>query len=302
MTSRVLGLVREQVVASLFGASNATDAYNVAFRIPNLLRDLFAEGAMSAAFVPTFTRRLATSGKPDAFRLANSVVTALVVVTLVLVALGVVFTEPLVRLLALGYADSPGAGAAHRAPHAHHAAFPHLHRGGRGVHGDAELARPLLRPRLRAGHVQRGEHRLRADAGAGDVVDWRPPASPASRSARWWAAPPSSRLQWPLLHREGYRFRPSLDWRDEGLRRVLLLMGPGTLGMAATQVNVFVNTRARDGRGHWRGVVAELRVPADVPADRPLRRVGGHGHAAGRLTACHVRTTTRRCGERSRAG
>ena len=53
--SRVLGLVREQVMAVLFGAGFATDAFNVAFRIPNLLRDLFAEGAMSSAFVPTFT-------------------------------------------------------------------------------------------------------------------------------------------------------------------------------------------------------------------------------------------------------
>ena len=56
MTSRILGVVREQVLASFFGAGDAMDAYNVAFRVPNLLRDLFAEGAMSAAFVPTFTR------------------------------------------------------------------------------------------------------------------------------------------------------------------------------------------------------------------------------------------------------
>ena len=52
MTSRILGVVREQVLAAFFGAGDAMDAYNVAFRIPNLLRDLFAEGAMSAAFVP----------------------------------------------------------------------------------------------------------------------------------------------------------------------------------------------------------------------------------------------------------
>lgn len=52
--SRILGLVREQVFAALFGASHATDAFQIAFRIPNLLRDLFAEGAMSAALVPTF--------------------------------------------------------------------------------------------------------------------------------------------------------------------------------------------------------------------------------------------------------
>ena len=56
MTSRILGLVREQVMAYLFGAGNAVDAFNVAFRIPNLVRDFFAEGVMSAAFVPTFTK------------------------------------------------------------------------------------------------------------------------------------------------------------------------------------------------------------------------------------------------------
>jgi len=63
MTSRVLGLVRDQVMAYLFGAGNAVDAYNVAFRVPNLVRDLFAEGAMSAAFVPTFTHELTHNGK-----------------------------------------------------------------------------------------------------------------------------------------------------------------------------------------------------------------------------------------------
>ena len=86
MTSRILGVVREQVLASLFGAGNAMDAYNVAFRIPNLLRDLFAEGAMSAAFVPTFTRHLTTDGQGRRrWRLGNNVINALLVITGVLV-------------------------------------------------------------------------------------------------------------------------------------------------------------------------------------------------------------------------
>src|SRR3954471_5636844 len=77
MTSRVLGLVRDQVMAYLFGAGNAVDAYNVAFRIPNLVRDLFAEGAMSAAFVPTFTRYLTREGHEAGWRLARNVITTL---------------------------------------------------------------------------------------------------------------------------------------------------------------------------------------------------------------------------------
>jgi len=108
MTSRLLGVVREQVLAYYFGAGNAMDAYNVAFRFPNLLRDLFAEGAMSGAFVPTFASELTTNGKERAFRLANYVVNALLIVTGVAVVLGMVFAEPLVRAFAGGFEDVPG--------------------------------------------------------------------------------------------------------------------------------------------------------------------------------------------------
>src|SRR3954462_6110073 len=73
MLSRIMGLIREQVFAFLFGAGNMTDAYNVAFRIPNLLRDLFAEGAMSASLVPTFTRTRVEEGDARAWRVAGLV-------------------------------------------------------------------------------------------------------------------------------------------------------------------------------------------------------------------------------------
>jgi hypothetical protein len=96
MASRLLGLAREQVLAFYFGAGNAMDAFNIAFRIPNLLRDLFAEGAMSAAFVPTFTQQL-QNGKPRAWQLGNHVVNTLLVVTIPLVC-SMVFADPLVRL------------------------------------------------------------------------------------------------------------------------------------------------------------------------------------------------------------
>src|SRR5215813_4530058 len=85
MTSRVLGLVRDQVLASMFGAGNAMDAFNVAFRVPNLVRDLFAEGAMSAAFVPVFMRQLASGERTAAWRLGDNVINALLVVTGILV-------------------------------------------------------------------------------------------------------------------------------------------------------------------------------------------------------------------------
>src|SRR3954469_9096875 len=73
LLSRVMGLAREQVFAFLFGAGNMTDAFNVAFRIPNLLRDLFAEGAMSASFVPTFSRAQHEEGERSSWRVSGLV-------------------------------------------------------------------------------------------------------------------------------------------------------------------------------------------------------------------------------------
>src|SRR5436305_7713026 len=80
MASRVFGLAREQVMAGIFGAGLATDAFNVAFRVPNLLRDLFAEGALSAAFVPTLTDWLTNSSRAAAMRLTSVVINCLPVV------------------------------------------------------------------------------------------------------------------------------------------------------------------------------------------------------------------------------
>src|SRR5262249_53002197 len=90
MASRVLGLAREIIFNSLFGASAsyASDAFLMAFRIPNLLRDLFAEGALSSAFVTVFSDYLVTKGEKSAFRLSNLVLNALLLILGVFVILG----------------------------------------------------------------------------------------------------------------------------------------------------------------------------------------------------------------------
>src|SRR5262245_13746138 len=108
LASRVLGLARDQVLAALFGAGNQMDAFNVAFRIPNLVRDLFAEGAMSAAFVPAFTRQLSSASREPAWKLGNLAINALTVMTLAFVVLGWMFAPPLVRVLAPEFALVPG--------------------------------------------------------------------------------------------------------------------------------------------------------------------------------------------------
>src|SRR5260370_15909373 len=100
MCSRVLGLAREQVCAALFGGGGAMDAFTAAFRIPNLLRDLFAEGALSTAFVTTFTKTIARSGDAAAWHLANKVATLTLVVLGSICVAGMVFSSQLVGLLA----------------------------------------------------------------------------------------------------------------------------------------------------------------------------------------------------------
>src|SRR5215213_9521282 len=89
LCSRILGLVREMVIASLFGASRNLDAFLTAFRAPNMLRDLFAEGALSTAFVTTFSKKIQTEGEQSAWALANKVATLTTVFMCVVVIVGV---------------------------------------------------------------------------------------------------------------------------------------------------------------------------------------------------------------------
>lgn len=248
LASRVLGLVRDQVLAALFGAANEMDAFIVAFRIPNLLRDLFAEGAMSAAFVPAFTRHLTLFGRSAAWRLGNNVLNALLLVTGTLVGVGMIVASPLVMAYAGDYASVPGkleltifltrvmlpfltmvavaAVAMGMLNSLHHYFVPALSPAMFNVATIvcAVMLVPLM-PSL-------GLPRIVAIAvatllgGFGQIA-----------------------IQWPSLRREGFRYRPAFDPRDPGLRQVLLLMGPGTLGLAATQVNLFVNTLLATSQG-----------------------------------------------------
>lgn len=98
--SRIAGLVREQVFAYFFGAGMWADAFNVAFRIPNLLRDLFAEGAMSSAFVPVFNDVYVKKGKDEAFKVASMTMNALFLITLIIIIIGIILSNEIVILLA----------------------------------------------------------------------------------------------------------------------------------------------------------------------------------------------------------
>ena len=161
LASRVLGLVREQVLAALFGAGNEMDAFIVAFRIPNLVRDLFAEGAMSAAFVPTFTRQLTVHGKPAPGASATTSSMRCSSSRWRSSSLGVVFARPLVTLYAGDYASVPG--KLELTIQLTRVMLPFLTTGGGRRRGDghAELAASLFRAGAVAGDVQRRDDRVR---------------------------------------------------------------------------------------------------------------------------------------------
>ena len=241
MTSRILGVVREQVLAALFGAGNAMDAYNVAFRIPNLVRDLFAEGAMSAAFVPTFTKKLAADGKASAWRLANYVINALIVITGVLVVLGIIFAEPLVTAFAGEYSAVPGKLELTVLLTRIMLPFLTFVAVAAAVMGMLNSLHKFFIPALSPATFN-----VATIVCAFTLVPLMPrfglPPIAAIAIGTLIGGVAQLALQWPLLRREGFSYRPMLAWKDEGLRRVLVLMGPGTIGVAATQVNVFVNT------------------------------------------------------------
>ena len=247
-TSRILGLVREQLLAYLFGAGNAVDAYNVAFRIPNLLRDLFAEGAMSAAFVPTFTRTLVRQGRGPAWRLASNVLTTLAAVTGVLVAAGVLFADPIVRLFAADYAAVPGKLELTVQLTRIMLPFLTLIAVAAALMGMLNALNRFFVPALSPAMFNVASiTTMLLLVPVMPAIGLHPIAAVAAGVIAGGLAQLLGQV--PLLRREGFRYRPRLDWRDPDLRSVMLLMGPGTFGLAATQINVFVNTVLATGEG-----------------------------------------------------
>lgn len=248
ITSRILGLARDQVLAYYFGAGDANDAFRVASRIPNLVRDLFAEGAMSAAFVPTFTRQLTLHGRDKSWRLASSVINALLLVTGTIVAIGIVFAEPLVRLFASEFSAVPG--KLELTIYLTRIIFPFLTLVAVAavlmgmLNSLGHFFVPALSPAMFNVAVVVMSVALIPFA---DSLGVQPITIVAIATLVGGLG--QLVIQWPPLRKEGYRYRPVLDLKDEGLHKVLLLMGPGTIGMAATQINVFVNTVLATGEG-----------------------------------------------------
>ncbi|MFI5370388.1 MAG: murein biosynthesis integral membrane protein MurJ [Candidatus Eisenbacteria bacterium] len=241
LLSRVMGLVREQVMAILFGAGFATDAFNVAFRIPNLLRDLFAEGAMSSAFVPTFTAVRAREGRDAGWEFGRQLMLWLTVVLLGLCVIGWITAPWLVRAFAPGFNAIPGKIALTvrltrvMLPFLPTVAVAAVAMG--MLNANDRFSVPALAPAL-----------LNVGMVAGGLA-----LIPLFRA---WGEPPILAMAWgvliggiaqflvqvPALYGLGFRFH--LEWprRHPGVARVTVLMAPATIGLAATQLNLLVST------------------------------------------------------------
>ena len=248
LTSRVLGLLRDQVLAWLFGAGNAMDAFYVAYRIPNLMRDLFAEGAMSAAFVPTFTRRLKQQGRAAAWQLGNQLINALLVVTGLLVLLGILYARPLTALIAGDYAAVPGKLELTATLTRILLPLLSLVAVAAAIMGMLNSLNRFFIPALSPAMFNVG-----VILSAFLLVPFAPALGLhpiiAIAVGMLLGGLGQIALQVPALRREGYRYRPELNPSDSGLREILRLMGPGTLAGAAVQINLLVNTILAAGEG-----------------------------------------------------
>jgi putative peptidoglycan lipid II flippase len=252
--SRISGLIREMIMARLFGAGIAYDAFLLGFRIPNLARDLFAEGALSSAFVPVFTQYLATKGRREAGELSNLVATALLLAVGGICVLGMIFSPQLVWLLASGFARVPG--KFELAVSLTRIMFPFLL-----LVALAAQAMGILNalnhfgiPALSSTFFNIGS--VAFGLGFGYTVGrWMGLSLIVSMA---WGVVVGGGVQWlfqtPSLYREGLSYRPRIDFTHAGLRKILGLMGPAILGNAAVQINVLVNTNfassITDAAGH----------------------------------------------------
>ncbi|HWE48583.1 MAG TPA: murein biosynthesis integral membrane protein MurJ [Bryobacteraceae bacterium] len=252
--SRVTGVLRESVLGWMFGAGATYDAYVLGYRIPSLARELFAEGALSSAFIPTFTRYLATKTPEETRELSNITATMLTIITGSICALGMLFSPAIVNLFAPGFHAVPGKWEL--AVSLVRTMFPFL---------------LLLALAAQAQGMLYASHRFGVPAASSSLFNI---ASVISGYAlgRWFGIDPVHGMatgvviggaaqlgfQLPSLWRLGFVWKPRLRLRKnlqhEGVRHILWLMGPAVIGSASGQINILVNTNfaagLRDASGH----------------------------------------------------
>ena len=252
LSSRLLGLVREMVFAGLFGAGRNLDAFLMAFRLPNLLRDLFAEGALSTAFITTFSKKIAVEGDQSAWRLANKVATLTAVFMSAITLLGILFAPQLVDLLTWG---SWSADKTELTILLTRIMWPFML-----MVSLAALVMGMLNAKYVFGPPAMASSYFNLGSIIGGVAIgyWIDPHF-GSRSLIGLAIGTLVGGAWqligqfPSLWKVGYRFHPDFHWRDEGVRTVLTLDGTGGhrgergAGERADQQRICCQSRQRPG-------------------------------------------------------
>jgi putative peptidoglycan lipid II flippase len=260
MCSRLLGLAREQICAALFGGGGMMDAFTAAFRIPNLLRDLFAEGALSTAFVTTFSKTIAREGDGAAWRLADKVATLAVLVLGSLCVLGMVFSRQLVAFLAPGFEPHKAALTAHLT----RIMFPFILLVSLAalVMGMLNAKSVFARPAMASSFFNLGSIIVGVALGWMFDPSFGPRALIGLAIGTLVGGGLQLAVQLPALRAQGYHYRPDFKWRDEGVVAILALMGPAVIAASTTQVNVLINSMFAstlgDGAIFWLAIAFRL--------------------------------------------
>lgn len=267
MCSRILGLIREQIFAALFGGGRAMDAFTVAFRTPNLLRDLFAEGALSTAFITTFSKTIATHGDQSAWRLANKVATLAAVVLSVACVIGIVIAPLLVDLFAPGF----DAEKARLTVMLARIMYPFIL-----LVSLAALVMGMLNAKHVFGIPAMASSFFNLGSIAGGVLIGRwldphfgPRALVGLAIGTLVGGAMQLAVQLPSLAKLGYVFRPDFRWRDDGVKKILRLMGPAVIAASSVQLNVMINSMFAstlgDGPIFWLAIAFRLmQLPLGV--------------------------------------
>lgn len=237
MVSRVLGFVRDMVFANLFGAGAATDAFFVAFKIPNFLRRLFAEGAFSQAFVPVLSEYKSLRSAAEVRLLVANVSGTLGVILLLLTVLAILAAYPLVTLFAPGFTGDEAKYALTAEmlrltfPYLLFISLTALAAGILNSYG--HFAVPAVTP-------------VWLNLSLIGAAFWLTPMFDPSVKALAWgvfiAGAVQLLFQFPALARLGLLPRPRWGWHDEGVRRIIKLMLPAIFGSSVAQINLLFDT------------------------------------------------------------
>jgi putative peptidoglycan lipid II flippase len=239
MCSRVLGLIREMLFAGLFGSA-LMGIFTIAFRAPNLLRDLFAEGALSTAFITVFSQKIEKEGERSAWALASKMMTLAVIFMSIVSLLGVVFAKQLIDILAPGFAPED----AKLTVYLTQIMYPFIL-----LVSLAALVMGMLNARNVFGVPAMASSFFNIGSIAGGVLfGWLFDPGFGERALTGLAIGTlvggflQLAVQLPSLRRVGYHFRPDFRWRDPGIRRILVIMVPSMIAASAVQINVVVNS------------------------------------------------------------